>query len=205
MSKRSVRAWLWLAYLAVAMGLSLFLPAGTVRYWQAWAHLAVFFGASLPITLYLTRKDPALLARRLSGGPTGEKAESQKLIMLFVSIGFIGLLVVPALDHRFTWSSVPLAVVVACDVLSVIGFYAVFRVYKENTFACSVSTFSFFRCEAPPHVKLRENRGRARSRGDLHGAVRDRTPPRVRRQSALSRRHAPGRSARTGGCSWLRL
>ena len=35
------------------MGLLLFVPAGTVQYWQAWAYLGVFFGASFLITLYL--------------------------------------------------------------------------------------------------------------------------------------------------------
>jgi glutathione S-transferase len=55
------------------MGLLLFLPAGTIRYWQASVYLAVFVGASFVITLYLLRNDPALLRRRLSGGPTAEK------------------------------------------------------------------------------------------------------------------------------------
>jgi protein-S-isoprenylcysteine O-methyltransferase Ste14 len=44
-------------------------------------------------------------------------------------------LVVPALDFRFGWSAVPLGVVVAGDILVVIGFYFISRVYRENTFA----------------------------------------------------------------------
>ena len=83
--------------LALAMGLLLFLPAGTLQYWQARLYLCVFFGMSVLITLYLMKKDPALLKRRLSAGPTAEKEKAQKIIMLFASIGFIGLLVVPAL------------------------------------------------------------------------------------------------------------
>jgi hypothetical protein len=44
------RAWIALAVLlAVAMGLLLFVPAGTVCYWQAWLYLAIFpGGASVP-------------------------------------------------------------------------------------------------------------------------------------------------------------
>ena len=117
------------------MGLLLFLPAGTAQYWQAWVFLAVFFGASLLITVYLMKKDPALLKRRLSGGPTAEKEKTQKIIMFFTTVGFIALLVVPALDYRFKWSTVPLYMVIAGDILTALGFYVVFLVYKENTFA----------------------------------------------------------------------
>jgi protein-S-isoprenylcysteine O-methyltransferase Ste14 len=58
----------------------------------------------------------------------------QKIIMLFASIGFIASLVVPALDHRFMWSSVPRFAVIAGDLLTAVGFYLIFLVYKENSF-----------------------------------------------------------------------
>jgi protein-S-isoprenylcysteine O-methyltransferase Ste14 len=91
----------------------LFTAAGTLDYWQAWTYLAIFFSASLAITFYLVKKDPALLARRMSGGPFAEKEPVQKIIMSLVSIGFIGLTAFPAIDHRFGWSHVPLYGVVA--------------------------------------------------------------------------------------------
>ncbi len=116
------------------MGLLLFVPAGTIYYWQAWVYLSIFMGASLLITLYLMKKDPALLKRRMRGGPTAEKLRTQKLIMLCASIGFIALLVVPALDRRFRWSAMPLAGVIFGDVLVAAGLYFIFLVYKENTF-----------------------------------------------------------------------
>ena len=134
MNNPNTKAWLGLFFLALAMGLLLFLSAGTARYWQAWGYLAVFFGASFLITLYLMKKDPALLARRLSAGPTAEKEKPQKIIMLFMSIGFIALLVVPALDHRFMWSRVPLYMVIAGDISTAVGFYIIFHVYRVNTF-----------------------------------------------------------------------
>jgi protein-S-isoprenylcysteine O-methyltransferase Ste14 len=116
------------------MAALLFLPARTVHYWQAWAYLIVFFGSSLLTTIYLIKHDPALLKRRLSGGPTAEKEPTQKIIMGFVSLGFIALLVVPALDHRFGWSAVPLSLQIVGDILVAAGFYVIFLVYKENTF-----------------------------------------------------------------------
>ena len=134
MRSLNAQAWLSLVVLAVVMGLLLFIPAGTIHYWQAWVYLSIFMGASSLTTLYLMKKDPALLKRRMRGGPTAEKQRTQKLIMLCVSIGFIALLVVPALDHRFRWSAMPLSGVIVGDALVAVGFYFIFLVYKENTF-----------------------------------------------------------------------
>ena len=94
------------------------------------------FGASaLAITLYLMKRDPKLLERRLYGGPTAEKETSQKIIQSITSLGFIAMLIVPALDHRFHWwPAVPFFAAVAGDVLVAIGFLIIFVVYKENTF-----------------------------------------------------------------------
>jgi protein-S-isoprenylcysteine O-methyltransferase Ste14 len=130
----NAKAWLSLFVLAVVMGLLLFPPAGTVRYWQAWLYLSVFTCASSLLTLYLMRRDPALLERRMRGGPTAEKRATQKLIMLFVSVAFVALLVVPALDRRFGWSSAPPGVVVFGDLLVAAGFCIIFLVYRENTY-----------------------------------------------------------------------
>jgi len=135
MPNLNTRALVSLVVLAVVMGLLLFIPAWTIRYWQAWVYLSIFVGASLFTTLYLMKKDPALLKRRLRGGPTAEKQRTQKFIMLCASIGFIALIVVPALDHHFGWSSVPLLGIIAGDVLVAIGFYFIFLVYKENPFS----------------------------------------------------------------------
>ena len=121
-------------FLFLAMAALLFIPAGTFDYWQAWLFLAVYFALSLAITLYLMQHDPQLLARRMSGGPTAEKEPTQKIIMWFASLGFIGLLVVPALDHRFGWSHMPPYLVVAGDALMALGWLAIFLVFKENTF-----------------------------------------------------------------------
>ena len=128
-----MRAWLGLTILAVVMGLLLFAPAGTIHYWEAWVYLAIFTGASAGLTLYLMKTDRALLERRLSAGPTAEQRPAQRVIMLGVSAGFIGLLLVPALDHRFSWSAPP-GIIVAGDVLVVIGFFFIALVFRENTF-----------------------------------------------------------------------
>lgn len=123
-----------LLILVLVVASLLFIAAGTLRYWQGWTFLVIYFACSLAITLYLMKADPALLARRMSGGPLAEKQLRQKIIMSIASLGFIGLLVVPALDHRLSWSAVPPAAVFAGDALMVLGFLGVFLVFRENSF-----------------------------------------------------------------------
>ena len=107
MNNLHTKAWVALLLLFLAMAALLFVPPWTLDYWQAWTFLAVYFAASAAITLYLMKKDPQLLARRMSGGPAAEKLPAQRIIMSLTSLGFIGLLVVPALDRRFGWSHMP--------------------------------------------------------------------------------------------------
>jgi protein-S-isoprenylcysteine O-methyltransferase Ste14 len=120
------------------LALLLFLPAGTPDYWQAWIFLAVFFVSVLLITLYLMKKDSKLLERRMNAGPGAEKERSQKIIQSLATIGFIAVIVFPAVDHRFGWSSVPLPVAIAGDALVTLGLLIIFFVFKENTFTSSV-------------------------------------------------------------------
>jgi protein-S-isoprenylcysteine O-methyltransferase Ste14 len=131
----NAKAWISLAALAVVMGLLLFVPAWSLSYWQAWVFLAVFMGNSILITIYLMEHDPSLLQRRMKGGPTAEGRPVQRFIMLWASIGFISLLVVPAVDFHFKWSAVPVGVVVLGNLLVVVGFYFIFLVYRENPFS----------------------------------------------------------------------
>ena len=63
-----------------------------------------------------------------------EKRAAQRIIMLGASSGFIAILVVSGFDRRFQWSAVPLGAIVAGNALVAIGFYLIFRVYRENTF-----------------------------------------------------------------------
>ena len=129
------KAYLSLLVLFLAMAALLFVPAGTFDYWQAWTFLAVYFAWSIAITLYLVKKDPKLLERRMRGGPTAEKETTQKIIMVITSLGFIGLIVVPALDHRFGWSHMTTYAVLAGEGLVAVGWLAIFFVLRENSFS----------------------------------------------------------------------
>jgi protein-S-isoprenylcysteine O-methyltransferase Ste14 len=129
-----MKAWAELGALSAAMALFLFIPAGTVRYWQAWDFLAIFIAGSALINLYLIRHDRSLLCRRVKAGPTAERLTSQKIVMLIASVGFAGLLVIPALHHRFAWSPQSAAVLIVRNMLVVLGFCVVFLVFRQNTF-----------------------------------------------------------------------
>jgi protein-S-isoprenylcysteine O-methyltransferase Ste14 len=128
------RALVALLLLFLAMAALLFIPAWSLDYWQAWTFLMVYFAASAAITLYLMKQDPQLLARRMSGGPAAEKLPAQRIIMSLTSLGYVGLLVIPALDRRFAWSHMPPCIALAGDVLVGLGFLGVFFVFRENSF-----------------------------------------------------------------------
>lgn len=127
-----------LAFLIAALGAALFGPARTFDYWQAWVFLAVFGIATAAITIYLARRDPALLARRVHAGPTAEHKPLQKWIQGLASLAFLAVFVVSALDHRAGWSHVPPAVAVAGDVLVALGLLLVFCVFRANTFTSAI-------------------------------------------------------------------
>ena len=166
------------------MAALLFVPAGTFDYWQAYVFMAVFVGGSAAITVYLAIKDPQLLERRMRAGPTAEKETTQKIIMVFALLGFIALLVVPALDRRFTWSSVPPRVSLIGDLLVALGFLLVYVVIRENSYAAStiqvaegqtvISTGPYavvrhpimpecFLCLSAPHLRSARGTGSSRS------------------------------------------
>ena len=132
-----LRAFIGLLILVLVMVALIFGAAGTLHFWQGWLFLACYFGASIVITLYLARRDPALLARRMRGGPWAEKEPTQRLIMSVASAGFIALLVVPGLDHRFGWSHMPATVSIAGILLMLLGWAGIFRVFQENSFTSS--------------------------------------------------------------------
>jgi protein-S-isoprenylcysteine O-methyltransferase Ste14 len=134
MTSLAARAWSSLVMLAAIIGVLLFGAAGTFHYWQAWVYLALLVVLSIALTLGLLHRDPALLERRMKGGPVAERRPVQQLIMFGVTLGFVALLVVPALDRRFGWSSVPAPLVLLGDLLFVAGFAFIDRVYRANSY-----------------------------------------------------------------------
>jgi protein-S-isoprenylcysteine O-methyltransferase Ste14 len=135
MNQLNIKAFVGILQLFFILGLSIFLPAWTLDYWQAWIVVVVFFACTFAVTVYLMKNDPKLLERRVSAGVGAEQERSQNIIQAFAAVAFIALFVVSALDHRFGWSTGPPYLVALGDILIVLGFYLVFLVFKENSFA----------------------------------------------------------------------
>jgi len=136
------KAALRLLLLPIGLALVLFLPAGTLAWWQAWLFIAVFTACSVALTIYLAVTDPQLLARRMKAGPRAETEPAQKIIMVLVIVGFTAAIVIAALDRRFGWSAVPAAVVILGDLLVVLAHVAFTIVFRANTFAASTIRLS---------------------------------------------------------------
>jgi protein-S-isoprenylcysteine O-methyltransferase Ste14 len=92
--RRGLRMYLGLAVM-------MFLPAGSLKFWQGWAYLGVGFAAQLWLVIYLYRRDPEVLERRLL---TREKNAGQKVIIVLLRLAVVSALVVSGLDHRFGWT-----------------------------------------------------------------------------------------------------
>ena len=121
----------------VALWFVIFLPAGSLRYWQGWLFWAHFTAWTAGGTWYFLKRDPALVERRLRAGPTAERDPAQKRIQLVVAIAMIAMFLVSALDYRFGWSAVPWSVVVASNLLIAIGYLFICMVLCKNSFASS--------------------------------------------------------------------
>jgi protein-S-isoprenylcysteine O-methyltransferase Ste14 len=115
----------------------IFVPAGTFRYWQGWAYVAVFVLCSGTYTVSLAKHDPGLLKRRTEAGIRHEKEFTQKVVMAFLFAACIVLVVVPPLDVRFGWSLMTWQVSIIGDALVALSFYILYLVSKVNTYAAA--------------------------------------------------------------------
>src|SRR5215471_13892172 len=74
--------------LQLIFALLLFLPAWSLRFWEAWLYWLLFSAAALILTLYFLKHDPQLIERRLEAGPIAEQEKSQKIIQAIASVRF---------------------------------------------------------------------------------------------------------------------
>jgi protein-S-isoprenylcysteine O-methyltransferase Ste14 len=119
------------------LGLLLFLPAGTLNYWQAWVFIVVFMITMSVFGIYFTVMDPQLMERRRQAGPAAEQSTLQKIVATLAFASLFGLFIIGGLDHRFGWSTMPSFVAWTGDVLVVVSFYLYYLVFKANSFGAS--------------------------------------------------------------------
>lgn len=112
-----------------------FLPAGTLRYWQAWMYMAILLVPMALVVVLFLKKDPEVLERRMR---TGEKEKTQKKIVSFGALPFVIGMLLPGFDRRWGWSSVPAALSVFAAVMVLLGYLVFVRVMMENRYLSRV-------------------------------------------------------------------
>lgn len=113
------------------VGLLIFLPAGTLAYSNGWLLIGLLFGPMLIAGFVMFFKSPAFLAKRLDAK---EKQRTQKGVLAFSGLMFIGGFVVAGLDFRFGWSKMPSAVTVIASVLFLTAYALYAEVMRENAY-----------------------------------------------------------------------
>lgn len=117
--------------------LLVFIPAGTLTYWQGWAFIVVFTVSTNIIGVYFALEDPVLLERRIKAGPAAETRPKQKVLISLVYVSMIGLVIVSALDYRFGWSRAPAWISILGNALVALGLMIDFLVLRENSYGAS--------------------------------------------------------------------
>ena len=112
-----------------------FLPAGTFNYWQAWAWLGSLFIPMIFSLVYLVKRDPALLERRVR---TKETRTEQKWIIALSMVYFLVIFLLPGFDKRYGWSNVPVWLVLLADFGVLAGYGIYIWVLSANSFASRV-------------------------------------------------------------------
>lgn len=127
------KAYLFPIILMMVMGVIIFLPAGSFRFWQAWIWWLGLFVLMIFTAAFFLKKSPELLSRRMTFKEK-ERTYKPPAILNLYFLAFI----IPGFDFRFHWSSVPLWVTVTANALVFLGYLLIFLVFKENSYASTV-------------------------------------------------------------------
>jgi protein-S-isoprenylcysteine O-methyltransferase Ste14 len=139
------RAFATLGGFWVVLAVALFVPAGDIRWANAWLFLAVFALLMALAIVYLWHTNPDIFVARSRIHPGTEKWD--RMLLPFVLLSFVAIFPVAGLDAgRFHAWRVPLWLVVLGYVLWCAGFVLSIWVYRVNKFA-------------EPGVRLQRERG----------------------------------------------
>lgn len=113
------------------VGLLLFLPAGTFRYWNAWLFITVLFAPMFVAGIVMVFVRPELLAKRLQAK---EDEQQQKIVIALTGLMFVVGFVVAGLSFRFGWLPIPTWAVVAASVVFLLTYLLYAEVLRENAY-----------------------------------------------------------------------
>jgi protein-S-isoprenylcysteine O-methyltransferase Ste14 len=117
------------------IGAMVFIPAGTLDFWEGWVFLFALFIPMFFVFIYMIRHERRLLEKRMN---VKEKREKQKFIQLFNTFLFVASMMIAGLDHRYGWSYVPFWLVIASDMLMFTGYFFFIKSMLHNEYASRV-------------------------------------------------------------------
>ncbi len=86
------------------VGLLLFVPAGTLAFWQAWLLIGILFVPMVIVGLVMMVKNPELLQKRLN---VRETEKEQRMVIALSGVMFVAAFAVAGLNYRFSWLILP--------------------------------------------------------------------------------------------------
>ncbi len=86
------------------VGALLFVPAGTLDWWQAWLLMGILFIPMITAGFFMLAKAPDLLRKRLDAR---EEEGEQRVVIALSGLMFLAAFVVAGLGHRFGWPAFP--------------------------------------------------------------------------------------------------
>ena len=113
------------------VGLLLFLPAGTLAYFNGWLLMGILFIPMFFAGIVMMVKNPALLAKRLDAK---EKQKGQGTVVKLSGLMFLCGFILAGLGHRFSWYTLPHGVAIAAAILFLVAYVLYAEVLRENTY-----------------------------------------------------------------------
>ena len=115
----------------VLVGLLLFLPAGSLHYWQGWLLMGILFVPMFCAGLVMMAKNQDLLRKRLNAK---EEEKEQQTVVKLSGLLFIAAFIVAGLNWRFGWCVLPdWAVWISAGVF-LVCYLLYAEVLRENTY-----------------------------------------------------------------------
>lgn len=115
----------------IILSLLLFIPAGTLSYWNAWLFMGIIFVPMFIAGIILMIKNPDLLRKRLNAK---EKEDEQKMVLMLGGIMFICGFVVSGLNYRFEWVILPKWIIVVATIIFLLSYVLYAEVLRENVY-----------------------------------------------------------------------
>lgn len=113
------------------IALLLFLPAGTLRYWNAWLLIGILFVPMFFAGIVMMLRNPELLKKRLHAK---ENEAEQKAVILLSGIMFLAAFVAAGLNFRFGWIVMPRWTVIAAACVFLAAYLMYAEVLRENVY-----------------------------------------------------------------------